>query len=176
MLTNPQFLQQWINEIKNFLINHRTAFQIINNYKIKKAKTNFINRRFSFLQHNKRAMINSILDQPKKKILLNKIIIKEPHLQVITDPTQIQLITKQHFQQWTAKHKTCPLSNFPEWLEEYKPQQHISEQWYNPLETPFTTSEIFAVIQNRSNKSAPGLSTIPYIAWSYNTSIYYFNV
>jgi hypothetical protein len=66
-------------------------------------------------------MINSILDQPKKSIILDKIIIKEPHLQVITDPSQIKLLTKQHFQQWTAKRNICPLSDFPDWLEEYKP-------------------------------------------------------
>src|SRR4051812_30788782 len=155
----------WHQQVKNFLIVHRSAFQAITNFKQKQAMANFITRRHSFLEHNKKAMIQSILDSPKRSICLDKIITQEQHPQVITDPTEIKHLVQRHFSQWTAKRNVKDLENYPEWKEEYSPIKTVDPNWYKQSLQPFTTEEIKRVINTRSNSSAPGPSQIPYIVF-----------
>jgi hypothetical protein len=58
-----------------------------------------------------------------------------------------------------------PITYYPEWESEYKPKSHIQPQWYNKLTTPITIEELQNTINSRSNKSAPGLTGIPYLAF-----------
>ena len=154
----------WTSSIKDLLITHKIGLRIITNFKKHKAIANFTLRRQQFLESNKKAMINSILNKPKNNITLNKLIIHSPHTQIITDPEHIKQHVKEHFQNWTAKRNIKNLSDFPNWTSEYEPIPQIQTSWYDPIIKPFTMDEISKVINSRHNNSAPGPSQIPYIA------------
>ena len=126
---------------------------------------NFINRRFDFLTHNKKQMIQSILNKPKHSILFNKLIINQPYTQVITNPSTISHLVCQHYQQWTRLRNTQPLSNFSNWKSEYEPISRINPDWFISTLSPFTPEEIIQVIKSRHNNLAPGPSQIPYIVY-----------
>jgi hypothetical protein len=86
---------------------HENLLQVLNETKIvfKKLIQNkqteqikqFTTRRFEMLSNNKKAMIRSILERPYRNIDLNKLIIYNPDPQIITYPSKIQEITKNHF-------------------------------------------------------------------------------
>jgi hypothetical protein len=156
---------EWIILCKDTIKKYKAVLKIITKYKQNQNIKNYILRRQTYLETNKRAMINSILEIPKRKINLDKIITHEPHIQIHTNPTDILQITKEHFHKWTSCRQTKNLTDFPNWIEKYQPKDNIESDWYTPLTTPFSVNEIKTIISTHQNHSAPGPNQIPYLVY-----------
>ena len=112
-------IEEWIILCKDTIKKYKAALKIITKYKQNQNIKNYILRRLTYLETNKRAIINSILDNFKWKITLDKIITYEPHIQIHTNPTDILQITKEYFHKWTSYRQTKNLIDFSNWIEEY---------------------------------------------------------
>ena len=157
-LNNQNLFISWLSEIQNLLLKYKSALQIITNFKQKQQMKNFINRRFEFLTHNKKKMIQSILNKPTHSIILNKLIIHQPYTQIIINPSTISHLVCQHYQQWTRRRNTQPLSDFPKWKLEYELLLRIDPNWFTSTLSSFLLEEIIQVIKSRHNSSASELS------------------
>jgi hypothetical protein len=130
--TNPtNFPKLWETTITNYIRQHKAALQILTNHRKRKQIIQHISRRQESLKDNKKAMINSILERPRRCITLDRIIIQnEQDIQIITNPPDILTKVAQHYKAWTSYRQTKPLYNFPEWQQEYKPKDNISSSCY----------------------------------------------
>jgi hypothetical protein len=158
-------LEQWHQELKDLLttIRHVWKKNLLDHQSAQIKQ--FIQKRESYLEDNKKAMIRSILNRPTRHINLEKLIVHDPDPTIITDAQTIQDTVKKHYENWTTRRNPQPISNFPEWQQEYQPKTQILTEWYQKMLTPITTEELLQTIHTRSNQSAPGPSGIPYIAF-----------
>jgi hypothetical protein len=108
-------------------------------------------------------MINSILNTPRKTIKLDRLIQTTPELTVVTNPSTIKQIVKQHFAQWTTINTHIEISQHPEWITTYEPLTHIQTELFDHCITLITPAEILSTLKTTKNESAPGLSGIKYI-------------
>ena len=129
-------MQENIKTIKEINFREENA---IREKEIKKA----IQKRCQDLETNQKRMINSLTDQRKNNIILDRMLIKsaqDPYIS--TDAQEILKETEQHYKE-TFKTRN---SNFDqpneEWKKEYLPKTNIKEKYYNNIMS-FITEEEF---------------------------------
>jgi len=111
-------------------------------------------------------MINSILNRDKNQAKLNRIILQKPEPTVITNPSTILSLTKQHYQEQT-KTSFQNINDYPQWLQEHSPITTIKESWYTEILQDITTTEIKSTIKKMSSESVPGKSGINYAIYKH---------
>ena len=132
---------------------------IIREKEIKKA----IQKRCQDLENNQRRMINSLTDQKKGNIILDRILVKDQqNIHISTDPSEILKITKEYYEEaFKTRSSNFDLLN-EEWKEEYSPKTNIKEDWYIKLMDPVTEEELNTSLKDLPNGKASGLSSINY--------------
>jgi len=145
-----------INILKK--INYREE-SLIREKEIKKS----IEKRCQNLLTNQRRMINSLTNQKKNNILLNRILVKdtqEPY--IATNKKEVLETTQKHYEE---AFKTRS-SNFDflneDWKREYMPIQDIEPIWYDNLMEPISETEFNQTLKDLPNGKASGTSTICY--------------
>jgi exonuclease III len=158
-------VKKWSDQIGTTLHTFKQTYETETGIRKRQKIKKFTERRYTWLQDNKKSMIRSALDRPKKSIIMSRLIEKDDadNIQIITNPDEIKTKAIQHFQQWTKSDKTLSINT--EWEQDYNPIVSINQQWYNPISKPFNTEEIKTVINKMNNNSAPGPSGIPYTAF-----------
>ena len=118
-------------------------------------------------------MIKSILNKGSSNIDLSKIILKQPNLRVILDPTDIKNRITDHYANITNKNNTSDQTEWNTWSSEYAPKSTINPNWYNTIFQPITVQEIQGVINKTKTESASRLSCINYAIFKHlgSTSI-----
>jgi len=122
----------------------------------------FINKRCDNLQDDLSKMIASILNQKKRSIVLDRLLITDKesgdkHFTI--EPEEIKSATINHFQNF-AVPSTPAYPMPPRWSEQYKPKDYVNEQHYTNLMQPPTYDEWLAVIRTLPNNKAAGPSGI----------------
>ena len=149
-------LQENIKTIKEINFREENA---IREKEIKTA----IQKRCQDLETNQKRMINSLTDQRKNTIILDRILIKsaqDPYIS--TDAQEILKETEQYYKE-TFKTRN---SNFDqlneEWKKEYLPKTNINKKWYDDLMSPITEEEFNTTLKDLPNGKASGISLISY--------------
>ena len=155
--------KDWKAQIKRNIkavkeVNYREE-AYIREKEIKKA----ISSRCQDLQSNQRKMINSLTNQKKNTILLDRIIVKDPlEPYIATDANKVLQTVQQHYEESFKRRN----SNFDllseEWKNEYLPNPRINSECYNELMDPITEDEFKQTLRDLPNGKASGTSTINY--------------
>jgi hypothetical protein len=96
-----------------------------------------IEKRFGMIGRMEKQMLNSILERPWKKLLIEKVLVGEESItesrELITDPEEVLKEVDSHFQRqfYHRDHKFESMSE--EWKEEYSPKPWIEENWYKEV-------------------------------------------
>src|SRR5438552_7386701 len=132
---------------------------IIKEKEIKKA----IQKRSQDLKDNQRRMINSLTNQKKGNIILDKILVKDQQsIHISTDSSEILKITKEYYKEaFKTRSSNFNLLN-EEWKEEYLPKTNIKEDWFIKLMDPVTEEELNTSLKDLSNGKVSGISSINY--------------
>src|SRR3954468_24236716 len=107
-------------------------------------------------------MIAKVLERHKRSINLDRLIVKDTDLKVITNPDEVKKLVKENFQNWTCKNSTPNWQNFTDWQEEYTPLSLVNSDWYQSCLQPITTTEILTTLGKMKSESTSGISGIKY--------------
>ncbi len=79
-------------------------------------------------------MIDSILNQEKKRIVLDHLLIKNLIYNniLITDVTSIKRLAVEHYQKYAIPQST-PMSMNERWNKQYQPKMTIDPKWYQSI-------------------------------------------
>ena len=82
-------------------------------------------------------MIQSALEQSKKTIVLDRLIIKDTDgkCSLINDPHLIKEHVNKHFQNF-AIPDSLATSLFGRWIDQYQPKNYVDNNWFNNLMQP----------------------------------------
>jgi exonuclease III/ribonuclease HI len=120
----------------------------------------YINKRCEDLLDNKANVLSSILERKKRRITLDRILIKTDSCdELITDPTMINFHTNQHFQN-AAGGVNGNQTLSERWSRQYCPIQGINEHWYDFVMSPPNDEELRLAIAALPNNKATGPSGI----------------
>jgi hypothetical protein len=147
-------IKKSIHGLIQFLIS--TAKIGENNFKRENIRK-YVNRRCQDYRENQKRMINSILDKPYRRIVLDRILIENnDHSTVLlTDKEDINSATIKHFQ--TAAGAVNELKVIlSEWQSEYTPQSAIDSSIYNSLLLEIDMEEFLVIISHLPNGKASG--------------------
>jgi ribonuclease HI len=128
-----------------------------------KQITENIKRRCNNMKDNLTNMLSSILEQPYRRIDLNKILITLPDgsQHISSDPNTVKSHTKVHFSNISnTTNNLPPDSLWNEWAHIYQPLNYIKPEWYNYILSPITKTELLNNISNLPLKKGAGPSTI----------------
>jgi hypothetical protein len=122
-----------------------------------------IEKRWEDLKDNPKRMINSVLDKPRKSIVMDRLIKEtaDNNTLVITEGSEIKEIVREHFYNWTRKRNT-DTKLLKKWESAYMPLKEVDDSWYNNLYNEVNIDELETVIQSLPNKKAPGQSNLQY--------------
>ena len=106
-------------------------------------------------------MIDSILERPKQRIVLDRLLFKDPVQGniLITDEHLIQKHAVRHFQQVALPTSAPPQMN-DRWLHQFAPKEYVNEAWYNSVMVPPTWDEWRVTLQSLPNDKACGPSKL----------------
>ena len=105
-------------------------------------------------------MINSILEHYKKKIVIDRLFVKENGTnRIVLDSSEIKTKINYHFQNTAVPNiPFSPLSS--RWIEQYKPISSIDDTWYNNILQPSEWNEWISIIKALPNDKTAGPSEI----------------
>ena len=128
--------------------------------KIKKA----ISQRCTDLKENPKKMINSLTNQYKNSVSIDRIIVnQENNIKYIsTDQKEIKNQVENYYLKAFGKRNSNFQNLSKEWKDQYKPKEYINPDWYaNLLKRP-NDQEINEILKELPANKASGPSGIPY--------------
>src|SRR3954468_6313946 len=152
----------WLCDLIQTWHNIKTAIRSISHMSNMNDMQQAIDKREKALLINKKYMIAKVLERHKRSINLDRLIVKDTDLKVITNPDEVKNLVKEHFQNWTCKNSTPNWQNFTDWQAEYTLLPHVNSNWYQSCLQPITTTEILTTLGKMKSESAPGISGIKY--------------
>ncbi|CAG8771111.1 23749_t:CDS:2, partial [Dentiscutata erythropus] len=122
-----------------------------------------VEQRWENLRLNPKKMINSVLDRPRKSIVMDHLISENisGDITITTDKDEIKNKVRNHFYNWTSKRNTDILL-MNKWAEFYNPLPDVDVNWYNSLLLNVEIDELIETITSLPNKKAPGQSNLQY--------------
>ena len=122
-----------------------------------------IERRWEDLKDNPKRMINSVLDRPRKSIVMDRLIeeTSDGNTHIVTEGETIKTIVKDHFHDWTRKRDTNRIL-LAKWKKFYTPISSVNHEWYHELGREVDIEELRETISTLPNKKAPGQSNLQY--------------
>jgi hypothetical protein len=125
-----------------------------------------VEMRFGMIDKEERRMINSILEKPWKRIVVDKVIIQDPIDKsakiLLTEPNEVKTAADEYYKdQFKARqHSFDTISE--KWEQEYKPKENINKEWFKNILDPIEEGEWIENIQLAKKDTAPGASGISY--------------
>ena len=120
-----------------------------------------INKRQKELYSAPGKMIQSILDNNKKKIVLDRLLVSTSQNEsvLITDPAEIKRNVNKHFQNFAIP--STPASALSgKWIDQYSPKSDIDENIYDNVMDPPDFELWMTTVNDLPNDKAPGPSGI----------------
>ena len=96
-----------------------------------------VEARFGMIDKEERKMINSILEKPWRRILIDKVIVQDTESKdtkiLLTDSDEVKKAADEYYmdQFKTCKHQFDSITE--EWKKEYTPKEDIEEEWYRNI-------------------------------------------
>jgi len=115
------------------------------------------------MKDNLSNMLSSILEQPYRRIDLNKILITLPDgsQHISSDPDTVKSHTRIHFSNISSTANNPPPDNlWNEWAHDYQPLNYIKPEWYDSILSPITKTELLNNISDLPLKKGVGPSSI----------------
>ena len=108
-------------------------------------------------------MINSLTDQKKGNIILDRILVKDQqNIHISTDPSEILKITKEYYEEaFKTRSSNFDLLN-KKWKEEYSSKTNIKEEWFIKLMDPVTEEKLNTSLKDLPNGKVSEISSINY--------------
>src|SRR5207244_765511 len=123
-----------------------------------------IDRRCEMIKENQRRMINSLLEKPFKKVVIDRLLIdKEGDRELYNEPEEVLTRTAEHFKRQFKKRNFQQEGISNEWKEVYEPITRVKESYYQSLSDRVTEKEWDAMLKKLKTGTAPGISGISYI-------------
>ncbi len=116
------------------------------------------------IKDNQRRMINSLLEKPFKKVVIDRLLIdKEGDRELYNEPEEVLKRTAEHFKRQFKKRNFQQEGISNEWKEVYEPITRVKESYYQSLSDRVTEKEWDAMLKKLKTGTAPGISGIGYI-------------
>ena len=110
-------------------------------------------------------MLNSILERPWRKIVIDKVLKEESQdIQgtLITEPYQVKKETDNYFKDLFKRRNHLFEQLSEDWKEEYKAKTWINKEWYSKILEPIQDTEWEEGLKIAKKDTAPGISGISY--------------
>ncbi|RHZ74336.1 hypothetical protein Glove_226g47 [Diversispora epigaea] len=122
-----------------------------------------IERRWEDLKDNPKRMINSVLDRPRKSIIMDRLIEEsvDGNTHIVTEGEAIKTIVKDYFHNWTRKRDTNR-ALLTKWTKFYAPISSVDQAWYQELGREVDIEELGEIISALPNKKVPGQFNLQY--------------
>ena len=116
------------------------------------------------IKDNQRRMINSLLEKPFKKVVIDRLLIdKEGDRERYNKLEEVLKRTAEHFKRQFKKRNFQQEGILNEWKEVYEPITRVKESYYQSLSDRVTEKEWDAMLKKLKTGTAPGISGIGYI-------------
>src|SRR3990170_2543454 len=158
--SNVKMIKKQIHTILNLLL---SKAKLEDNKYVDEQIKSFIQKRCDNLAENPTKMIDSLLNRQKRRIVLDKVIVKEADSEVlITDPIKVKAAVNSHFQSVAnSKHSSKEFSDeWKFWKASYEPLSSINSNIYSTLMLPPSKSEWYEIVNNLPKGKAVGPSQI----------------
>ncbi|CAG8823632.1 16464_t:CDS:1, partial [Gigaspora rosea] len=123
-----------------------------------------IEQRFNIMKKDKKRMLQSLLNRPYNKVILNRVLVEEnSHYQnqeLIKDEMEVKQQVISHFQKQFRRRDQKFKEMSQEWQKEYEPRKDINPNWYKSIMSPIANEEWVLALHKTQNKIAPGISCI----------------
>ena len=115
------------------------------------------------IKDNQRRMINSLLERPYKKVVIDRLVVnKNRDKELISDPKEVLESTAKHFRKQFKKRNFRGEEISEEWKKTYEPIPRIQEKLYKNLNSKITKDEWESMLSKLKANTAPGISGISY--------------
>src|SRR6266487_4855115 len=102
----------------------------------------YVDRRCEMIKDNQRRMINSLLERPYKKVVIDRLVVnKNRDKELISDPKEVLENTAEHFRKQFKKRNFKGEEISEEWKKTYEPISRIQENLYKNLNSKITKDE-----------------------------------
>src|SRR6266511_908311 len=158
--TNVKIVKKQVHTILSFLL---TEAKLEDNKYVDEQIKSFVQKRCDNLVDNPTKMIDSLLERQKRRIILDKVIVKEAESEVlITDPVKLKAAVNTHFQTIAgSKHSSKEFSEeWKHWKNVYEPLTSLDSNIYSSLMSSPFKSEWYDIINNLPKGKAVGPSQI----------------
>ncbi|GBC33658.2 RNA-directed DNA polymerase from mobile element jockey-like [Rhizophagus irregularis DAOM 181602=DAOM 197198] len=143
------------NSIKQIINKAKNIYQRRNRIRIK-----IIYQKLE-LQDNKKHMLDSILNRKRKKIVLDKVLIKKDgQKQLCSTEKEITEAMIEHYQNAAGKKMNDGIAMSDRWQRQYAPKNDINTDWYNATVKEITEEEWMDTIQELTKDKAAGPSKV----------------
>ncbi|KAG9284978.1 hypothetical protein G9A89_009788 [Geosiphon pyriformis] len=127
-------------------------FRMARDNSIRKA----INKHIENFSSDKRRMIQNVLDQPVRKVVLNHLIVDD---NLILDPCNVKSNIDTIMEGWTKKHMVPKV--LPDcWSAQYALLVHVDSSVFANVMSNFNLDELWVVVSNLPDGKAAGFSGI----------------
>jgi hypothetical protein len=150
-------------EIKEIItVLKEEAYRIQNSSKMKEINE-AVEQRCQYFQNNQRKMIDSLTNNPKKSIQINRIMITmEQDKYIETEPKEVNKEVEKYFTKVFKRRKTDFERLDKSWKKQYEPRSYIEQEWYKDLMIKPLTAELTEIIKDLPTRKAAGPSQITY--------------
>jgi exonuclease III len=101
-----------------------------------------IDRRCEMIKNNQRRMINSLLEKPFKKVVIDRLLVEEEgNKELLNEPVEVLEKTADHFRKQFKKRNFQEEDFTSEWKSIYNPIARIQASWYEDLNSEVTEEE-----------------------------------
>ena len=118
------------------------------------------------IDKEERKMINSILEKPWRRILIDKVIVQDTESKdtkiLLTESDEVKKAADEYYKDQFKARKHQFDSITEEWKKEYTPKADIEEEWYRNILDPIEEEEWTDNIRLAKKETAPGASGISY--------------
>ncbi|EXX74495.1 hypothetical protein RirG_050540 [Rhizophagus irregularis DAOM 197198w] len=106
-------------------------------------------------------MLDSILNRKRKKIVLDKVLIKKDgQKQLCSTEKEITEAMIEHYQNAAGKKMNDGIAMSDRWQRQYAPKNDINTDWYNATVKEITEEEWMDTIQELTKDKAAGPSKV----------------
>jgi len=155
--------EDWYDDMKGWwrIINKKRSDEI-ERWKRKEIE-DCIERRCEMIANNQGKMLNSLLNRPHSKVVVDRLFKEEGATKVlVTSPSKVREETKIHYENQMRARKPQNFSRRSIWSRIYEPMTCIQSTWFQDILSEITEEEWGLVLQSFKTKTAPGISGITY--------------
>ncbi|KAG9294113.1 hypothetical protein G9A89_021472 [Geosiphon pyriformis] len=155
------------NVIRSVLAKVRKSYQFFKLLESKCAEESFIkqtiNKRMESFELNKGHTIQSVLEHPFRRVVLDHFVVGE---ELILESNLVKSRVDKIMEGWTKKHRVIfDISN--DWAHQYQPLNYVFNKVFSDVMCSIGFDEIYVIVSNLPDKKAAGLSGIFNELWKH---------